>query len=147
MNKERFKLDKVAPDAYKAMLKLESYNNTSLLDLKTAELIKIRASQINHCAFCLDMHTETAMALGEDARRIFALSAWHESHLFTEKERAVLQLTEEVTNIKEQGVRDETYRDVEDFFGEEVAAQILMNIVTINAWNRISITAKSIYKE
>src|SRR5699024_7766078 len=85
--------------------------------------------------------------LGENSRRIFALSVWHESHLFTIEERAILQLTEEVTRIYEKGISDETYNNVVRLFGEKITAQIIMLIVTINAWNRIAVSTKKIYKQ
>ena len=110
-------------------------------------MIKIRASQINGCAFCIAMHSEDALKLGESSRRIFALSAWHESHLFSEEERAVLQFTEEVTRIYEKGVSDGTYDKVINLFGEEMTAQMIILIVTINSWNRITVSTKQIYKK
>ena len=93
------------------------------------------------------MHTEDAIKLGETARRIYLLSAWKESHLFTEEEKAVLQLTEEVTLISEDGVTDNTYNKVIEFFGEKVTAQLIMLIITINSWNRIAISTRLIYKQ
>jgi len=129
------------------MLNLEAYGKTCSINPILKELIKIRASQINGCAYCLDMHTADALKLGENSRRIFALSVWHESHLLTIEERAILQLTEEVTRIYEKGISDETYNNVVSLFGEKITAQIIMLIVTINAWNRIAVSTKMIYKE
>lgn len=134
------------PDAYKAMLGMEHYIRNSQIPVLLRELIKIRASQINGCAYCIDMHTQEALKLGETQRRIFALSAWKESPLFTEEERAVLQLTEEVTLIAEDGVSDETYEMVKQFFGEKVLAQIIMQVVIINSWNRITVSTKQIFE-
>lgn len=147
MNNNRINIKNLEPNAYKAMLALESYGATCALDPILKELIKIRASQINGCAYCLDMHTEDALKIGETARRIFALSVWHESHLFSEEERALLQLTEEVTKISEGGVSDETYKNSIEIYGEQMTAQIIMLIVTINAWNRIAIATGLIYKK
>lgn len=135
----------VEPEAYKAMRTLETYTQSTPIDPKLRELIKIRASQINGCAFCIDMHTQEAIARGESARRIFALSAWKESPLFTEEERAVLQLTEEVTLISEDGVADDTYDKIVQFFGEHGVAQLIMQIVVINSWNRITVSTKQIF--
>ena len=136
----------VEPEAYKAMRTLEMYTRSTPIDPILRELIKIRASQINKCAYCLDMHTQEAIARGETQRRIFALSAWKESPLFTEEERAVLQLTEEVTMISEDGVADDTYNKVVQFFGENGIAQLIMQIVVINSWNRIVISTKQVFE-
>lgn len=147
MNNDRIKIKDLEPNAYHAMMALENYGKTCSLDPLLKELIKIRASQINGCAYCLDMHTEDAMKIGESQRRIFALSVWHESHLFSEKERALLYLTEEVTKISEKGVTDEAYNKVVILFGDKMTAQIIMLIVIINAWNRIAVSIKLIYKK
>lgn len=104
------------------------------------ELIKIRASQINGCSYCLDMHNRDALKLGETQQRLFVLSAWRETDLFTEEEKALLALIEEVTLIHQKGVTDETYKNAEKFFNPETIAQIIMAIVLINAWNRIAIS-------
>ncbi len=142
----RISIKDIEPDAYKAMMALENYSSNAEISNSLKELIKIRASQINRCAFCIDMHTEDAIKLGETARRIFALSAWTESHLFTNEERAALQLTEELTMLGNHGVCDDTYQKSIEVFGEKITAQIIMQIVVINAWNRIAIPTKMIYK-
>lgn len=147
MNNNRINIKDLEPNAYQAMMTLENYGKNCKLDPLSKELIKMRASQINGCAYCLDMHTEDALKIGESSRRIFALSVWHESHLFSENEKALLQLTEEVTKISEKGVTDETYKKVLDIYGEQMTAQIIMLIVTINAWNRIAVTTRLIYKK
>jgi AhpD family alkylhydroperoxidase len=134
------------PEAYKALLALENYTRTIRVDPKLKELIKIRASQINGCAYCIDMHTEEALALGESPRRIFAVSAWKESHLFSPEERVVMQLTDEITLISAHGVSDETYDGVVSAFGERITAQIIMQIIMINSWNRIAVSTQMIYK-
>ena len=128
------------PNAYKALRGVEDYTRTAQLPAMLREMIKIRASQINGCAYCIDMHTQDAIKLGETPRKIFALSAWKESPLFSEEERAVLQLTEEVTMISKHGVSDTTYNAVLKFYSENQLAQILMQIVVINSWNRIAIS-------
>lgn len=142
----RISIKDIEPAAYQAMMALENYGQTIPLDIRLKELIKMRASQINGCAYCLDMHTEHALASGEGERRIFALSVWKESHLFTEEERIILQLTEEVTMISAQGVTDKTYSRAVQFFGERTTAQIIMLIVLINSWNRIAVSTRLIYK-
>ena len=139
MNMTRVKIDKVQPAAYEAMFGLEKYLGTTDLGTSLPELIKTRASQINGCAYCIQMHTKAAQENGETTERLFALSAWRESPLFTEKERAVLALTEEVTLISDHGVSDQVYSRVSEHFNEEQIAQIIMAITTINAWNRIAI--------
>jgi AhpD family alkylhydroperoxidase len=146
MNK-RISIKELEPAAYDAMMTLENYTKNSDIDPLIKELIKTRASQINGCAYCVDMHTEDAIKLGESARRLFALAVWKESHLFSEGERAVLQLTEEVTLLSKEGVTDETYDRVVSIFGEKVTAQLIMQIVVINAWNRITVPIRSIYKQ
>lgn len=147
MNNDRINIKTIEPDAYEAMMALENYGKTCALDPILKELIKIRASQINGCAYCLDMHTEGAINLGESPRRIFALSVWNESHLFSEKEKVLLQLTEAITNISINGVPDETYQSAINAFGEQMTAQIIMLIVAINAWNRIAVSTRLIYKK
>lgn len=130
-----------APQAYKAMLGLETYLASTDLSKTLKELIKIRASQINSCAYCIDMHTKDALKNGETNQRIFLLSAWKEAkYLFTEEEQTVLTMTEEITLIHKNGLSDETYQKATEFFTEEQIAQIIMAIVTINAWNRIAVS-------
>ncbi|GAB3968062.1 carboxymuconolactone decarboxylase family protein [Spirosoma terrae] len=127
--------------AYNAMLGLEKYLGASDLTKTHKELIKIRASQINGCAFCIDMHTKDARKAGETEQRIYALSAWREAPFFTEEERAILALTEEVTLITGR-VSDATYQRAEALLGSSYLAQVIMAIVTINAWNRIAVTTQ-----
>lgn len=147
MNTARIKINDLEPAAYEAMMTLENYGKSCTLDPLLKELLKMRASQINGCAYCLDMHTEDALKLGETPRRIFALSVWRESHLFSEKERVLLQLTEEITKIAEKGVDEGTYKNAISTFGEHLTAQIMILIVTINAWNRIAVSTGLIYKQ
>lgn len=144
--KKRIEIKSLEPNAFKAMLGMENYIRGISLPPLLMELIKIRASNLNGCAYCLDMHTKEALELGEDFRRLFALAAWKESPLFTEEERAVLQLTDEVTLIGEDGVNDQTYDKVLNFYGENGLAQILMQIIIINCWNRIAISTNQIFK-
>jgi AhpD family alkylhydroperoxidase len=137
----RINIQKVEPAAYQAMFALEKYLSTSKIDPILLELIKMRASQINGCAFCLNMHSADARKIGETEQRLYVLNAWRETSLFSAKEQAVLALTEEVTRISNH-VSDETYAKAATFFEEKELAQIIMAIVTINAWNRIAITSK-----
>lgn len=137
----RINIPETEPQAYKAMLGLEKYLAESKLTAKHKELIKIRASQINGCAFCINMHTTEARKMGETEQRIYLLNAWRETSLFTEKEKAILALTEEVTLITNH-VSDATYQAAAKLFDENYLAQIIMMIITINAWNRIAITTQ-----
>jgi len=143
---KRINIKELEPNAYKAMSGLEQYIRSSKLPPLLREMIKIRASQINGCAYCIDMHTQEALKLGENQRRIFALSAWKESPLFTEEERAVLQLTEEVTLISKDALSDETYNKVLKFYGENELAQILMQVIIINMWNRMAVSTNQIFE-
>lgn len=143
----RISVSNLEPEAYKAMMALENYCSKTEVSKTLKELIKIRASQVNKCAYCLDMHTEDAIKQGESERRIYLLSAWKDSHLFSEEEKAVLQMTEEITKISDDGLTDQTYNEVLRHFGENATAQIIMLIITINAWNRIAISTRLIFKK
>lgn len=136
---ERIDLAKVDPKAYEAMIGLEKYVAQKGLDKTLYELIKTRASQINGCAYCLNMHTRDAMKLGETAQRLFLLDAWRETDLYTDKERAVLALTEAVTLIAGNPVSDEVYNEAKAHLSDEELAVVLMAIVAINGWNRLAI--------
>jgi AhpD family alkylhydroperoxidase len=135
----RIKIDQVEPNGYKAILGLEKFIESTSLTKTHKDLIKIRASQINGCAFCIDMHTKEARKAGETEQRIYALNAWRDTPFFTEEERAILALTEEVTLISNH-VKDETYEAAENILGQTYLAQVILAIITINAWNRIGIT-------
>lgn len=139
--KQRIDIIATQPEAYKAMSALESYLKNSALSAIHKELIKIRASQINGCAFCINMHTADARKAGETEQRIYLLNAWRETDLFTEEEKAILALTEEVTLIQNH-VSDATYERAAALFDETYLSQIIMAIVTINAWNRLAITGR-----
>jgi AhpD family alkylhydroperoxidase len=139
----RINFAQLEPNAYKALMGLENYLLTTGINHTHKELIKIRASQINGCAFCLNMHTKDARKLGETEQRIYVLSAWREvDHLFTEEERAVLALTEEMTLIANGGVSDETYQKIADLFDPNYIAQLMTAIIAINAWNRMAIATR-----
>jgi AhpD family alkylhydroperoxidase len=137
--KTRIKIDKVEPAGYKAVLGLEKFIESTPLTKTHKNLIKIRASQINGCAFCIDMHTKEARKAGETEQRIYALNAWRDTQFFSEEERAILALTEEVTLISNH-VKDETYEQAAKLLGETYLAQVILAIITINVWNRIGIT-------
>lgn len=141
--KERFKLSKADPKAYEAMLGLENYIAESGLDKKLYELIKTRASQINGCAYCINMHVRDAMKEGETAQRLFLLDAWRETDLYTEKERAVLALTEAMTLIAGNPVSDEIYDEAKKHLTDKELAAVIMSVVAINGWNRIAITSRT----
>lgn len=139
--KTRIKIDQVEPAGYQAILGLEKFIESTPLTRTHKDLIKIRASQINGCAFCIDMHTKEARKAGETEQRIYALNAWRDTPFFTNEERAILALTEEVTLISGH-VKDETYQTASEALGETYLAQIILAIITINAWNRIGITTQ-----
>jgi AhpD family alkylhydroperoxidase len=133
---------KHAPEVYKAMVRLETAARKGI-DHTLYELVKIRASQINHCAFCIDMHTKDALASGESVERIVQLSAWDESrHFYTAKELAALELTEAVTVLTDGFVPDEVYENAARHFDEAELAQVIAAITAINAWNRFGVTCR-----
>lgn len=139
--KNRVNINQVEPQAYKAMLALEGYLAKANISKTLKELIKIRASQINNCAYCIDMHTKDAIKNGETNQRIFLVSAWKEAtKFFTEEEQIVLTMTEEITLIHQNGLNKDTYKKATKAFTENQIAQIIMAIVTINAWNRIAVS-------
>ncbi|MCO4294679.1 carboxymuconolactone decarboxylase family protein [Solitalea sp. MAHUQ-68] len=135
----RININQVEPAAYKSMLAFDSYLKTTEINPLHKELIKIRASQMNGCAYCLDMHTFDARHLGETEQRLYTLSAWRETPFFSEEEQAILALTEEMTLLP-KGVSDATYQRAEKILGEKLLAQVIMAIIIINAWNRIGVT-------
>ncbi|MEV5601142.1 carboxymuconolactone decarboxylase family protein [Streptomyces sp. NPDC052299] len=133
-----------APDVYKAMARLDAASRKGL-DPVIGELVKIRSSQLNHCAFCLDMHTKDALAAGESVQRIVQLSAWEESqHFYTPKEIAAIELTEAVTVLTDGFVPDEVYARAAKHFGEEELAHLIAAIITINAWNRFAVSTRMV---
>jgi AhpD family alkylhydroperoxidase len=145
--KGRIQIDTLEPNAYKGMYALESYLKSSGLNSTHKHLIYLRASQLNGCAYCIDMHTKEALKDGEVQQRLFLLDAWWETDLFDEKEKLIIEITEEITMIHEKGLTDNTYQRAIAHFGETYVAQIIMAVVTINGWNRISIsTPKPIVK-
>jgi AhpD family alkylhydroperoxidase len=137
---QRIIMEKTRPEAYNAVLTLSAALNKSSLTPIQKHLIKLRASQINGCSFCLNMHTKEALHIGETQQRIFLLTAWKDTSLFTEDEKALLALTEETTLIHAQGVSSETYNKAKQFFSNETIADIIMSTVMINVWNRIAVS-------
>lgn len=137
---QRINIAEEQPAGYQAVLALEKYMATTDLTHIEQEMIKIRASQINGCAYCLNMHTKDARKYGETEQRIYLLNAWRETELFTPTERAILALTEEMTLIHQKGVTEATYEEAEKLLGPTKLAQVMMAIVTINVWNRIGIS-------
>lgn len=139
----RFNFYQLAPEAMKLMIEFEKYIHSTDLDPKIIELVKVRSSQINHCAHCLNMHTKDAMHIGETAQRLFLVAAWREAELFTDAERAALALTEAVTLISNNGVPDDVYNEVKKHFNEKQIVDLIIAINQINSWNRLNVTAQS----
>ena len=135
----RLDYTKASPEAYKAMVQMEGVVRRSGLDPMLLELIKIRASQLNGCAYCIDMHTKDARFKGETEQRIYALDAWRETPFFREKERAALAWTEAITNIQTGHAPEAVYQELSRNFSEEERVNLTLAITTINAWNRIAI--------
>nr|WP_234375653.1 carboxymuconolactone decarboxylase family protein [Streptomyces sp. CB01373] len=135
---------KHAPEVYKAMVRMDAAAGRGL-DSRLRELVKIRASQLNHCAFCLDMHTKDALAAGESVERIVQLAAWEESrHFYSEKELAAIELTEAVTVLTDGFVPDEVYERAAAHFDEAELAHLIASITVINAWNRFGVTTRAV---
>jgi len=135
---KRFNIKTEAPNALKAMVGLETYLSQCSISKTTRELIKIRASQINGCAFCINIHTQDAIKNGETNQRIFLLTAWREAgDIFTEEEKVMLAITEEITLIHQSGLSDDTYTNALQFFNEAQIADIITAVITINLWNRV----------
>ncbi|HQU93020.1 MAG TPA: carboxymuconolactone decarboxylase family protein [Pyrinomonadaceae bacterium] len=140
---ERSNYAKLASGAIQAMYRLQKYIEDSGLEHSLIELVKIRASQINGCAYCVDMHTLDARAMGESEQRIYLLSAWREAPFYSERERAALAWTESVTLISESHASDEDYAAARAEFSEQELVDLTMAIVAINGWNRIGISFRA----
>ena len=140
---QRLDAMKISPAAYKAMAGLQNYVDQSGLDHTLLELVKIRASQINGCAFCLVMHTNDARKAGESDERMHLLNAWDEAPVFSAKERAALAWTEAVTRVTEGHVPDAVYEQARKHFSEKELVDLTMAVVTINAWNRLAISMRA----
>ena len=139
----RVNVQKSQPEAYNAMFQLENYLATTTVEKDLQEIVRLRASLINQCKFCIGMHTDAALNLGLTKEKIQALSSWQESNAFNDKECAVLAMADCMVNIKEQGLPDDVYQNVAKFFTQDEIAQLIMLNVTINAWNRIGIASSA----
>ena len=142
--KSRLNYAEVAPKALNAMLGLEKYVHSSGLELSLYELVKTRASQINGCAYCLDMHTKDARKAGETEQRLYGLSAWLETPFYTERERAALAWTEALTVISQSDVPDDLYEATRKHFNEGEIVALTMAIIAINGWNRLAISFRTV---
>jgi AhpD family alkylhydroperoxidase len=140
----RIDFTKVNPEAAKAMYGLEAYVQSSSLEPPLIGLIKVRASQINGCAFCIDMHTKEARAKGEDEQRLYLLDAWRESPFYSDRERAALEWTESLTLVSTTHVPDEVFERVRKQFSESELVDLSMAVVAINGWNRLSIGFRAV---
>ena len=143
MTDARLNFGKAYPAAKKALAEFDSALEDPGTDKTFGLLIKIRASQVNGCALCIDMHTKEAREAGEDERRIYALNAWRDVSFFSDEERAVLALTEAVTLISDGHVPDEVFDEAKKYFDDETIAKIVMTIISINAWNRLGIVQRA----
>ncbi len=142
--KPRIDYGKAAPEGSRAMLGLESYVRRSGLEASLLELVKLRASQINGCAYCIDMHTKDARAGGETEQRLYALDAWRKTPFYSDRERAALAWTESVTRVFDGQVPDGVYEEVRRHFGEKELVDLTLAIVVINGWNRLAISFRSV---
>jgi AhpD family alkylhydroperoxidase len=140
----RMRYDEIAPGALQAMRQLEKYVRASGLERSLLELVKIRASQINGCAFCIDMHAKDARAKGESEQRIYLLDAWREAPFYTERERAALEWAEAVTLITHGHVPDGVFERVRRQFSERELIDLTMAVVAINGWNRLAISFRAV---
>ncbi|WP_417799309.1 carboxymuconolactone decarboxylase family protein [Tenacibaculum sp.] len=140
--KQRLNIQELEPNAYNAILEIYKYLETTTLSKKSKNLIKIRASQINTCAYCIEMHTTEALKNGEGQNRIFALSAWKESPLFSKEEKALLAATDEITLISNKGLTEKTFQKLKNYFSDNEIAQIIIQIGEINIWNRIAVSTQ-----
>lgn len=140
----RLDYKQASPAAFKALLHTEQQVHASSLEASLIELVKTRASQINGCAYCLDMHTKDARAAGESEQRLYALAAWRETPFFSDRERAALAFTEAVTRVAESGVPDEVYEEARRHFAEKELVDLALAIVAINGWNRLAIAFRTV---
>ncbi|HMN13895.1 MAG TPA: carboxymuconolactone decarboxylase family protein [Bellilinea sp.] len=140
----RINYSKLASEGIRGLTELEAYVKSSGLEHNLIELVKLRASQINGCAYCIDMHTKDARTAGESEQRLYALNAWEEAPFYTERERAALEWTETVTLISETHAPDEVYQHVRVHFSEKELVDLTLAIVAINSWNRMAISFRSL---
>ena len=142
--KPRMNFQQAAPDTVKALIALETQIQSSGLEQSLMELVKTRASQINGCAFCINMHTQDARKHGETEQRLYLLNAWREAPLYTDRERAALAWTEAVTLISETHAPDDVYAELRKHFSKSEAVNLTVLIGTINAWNRLAIAFRAV---
>ncbi len=140
----RIRYARVVPGAYQAMYALENYVEQCGLEPSLLDLVKVRASQINGCAYCIDMHTKDARARGEEEGRLYALDAWRETPFYTERERAALAWTEVVTLVAEGHVPEDVYQAACEYFTDKELVDLTMAIVAINGWNRLNVSFRSV---
>jgi AhpD family alkylhydroperoxidase len=140
---QRISMKKFNPKVYAAVSAMQQYVDQCGLEPLLLELIKLRASQINGCAYCLDMHTKDARAMGETEQRLYTLSAWRETPFFTERERAALAFTEAVTLVSVDHVPDDVYAQAHSQFSDTEIVDLTLAIATINTWNRLAITFRA----
>lgn len=141
--KKRIDFSRVGHGAYRAMAALEQHVRASGLEQSLLELVKLRASYINGCAYCVDMHSKDARAEGETEQRIYAVPVWRETPFYTPRERAALEWAETVTNISQRGVPDEVFESVSAQFSEEELVELTLAVIVINGWNRLAISFAS----
>ena len=139
---QRMNIAKLAPEAYQHMSALEGFLAKSTLPATIRELVKLRVSQLNGCAFCVDMHSHDLRAMGETDGGVFSVVTWREAPFFTEEERAALALAEEATRLGPEGVSDDVWEQASKRFDEETLAALVVAIATINAWNRYGVTPR-----
>jgi AhpD family alkylhydroperoxidase len=140
----RIDYSKYALDAQKALFAMEKYIATCGLDHKLIHLIKMRASQINGCAFCIDMHSKDARAIGETEQRLYELNAWRETPFYSDSERAALEWTDSLTLVSETHVPDEVYENVRKHFSEKEIVDLSLVVGMINLWNRLAISVRAV---
>ncbi|AYY12154.1 carboxymuconolactone decarboxylase family protein [Actinobacteria bacterium YIM 96077] len=143
---QRIDMATAAPDGYRAVYAVEQYVQANV-DHQLLELVKLRASMINECSFCVDMHSQDALKAGEDSRRLFAVAAWQEAPFFSEEERAALALTDAITRLGNDGVPDDVWDRAAAVWSEQQLAALVIAIGTINLWNRIAIPTRKALPE
>ncbi len=141
---ERLSYSKIAPEGIEVLHHLENYVKTSGLEADLLELVRLRASQINGCAYCVDMHTKDARSRGESEQRLYALSAWRETRFYSERERAALAWTEAVTQISKDHLPAEIYDEARKHFTEKELVDLTLAVIAINGWNRLAISFRTI---
>ena len=140
---KRLNIKNLAPEVYQNLTQLSQFVANAGIDPMHQELIKIRASQLNGCAYCMDIHTREALKLGEDPRRLAVLSAWRDvEDWFSEEDKVILKLTEELTIVTNHGLSEETYEQAVDCFGEMMTAKLIIAVININSWNRLGISQR-----